>query len=111
LATASPPTPETVLDVAFESLAAAVRDHLIAFGHGGLCVRSRLNALFAETIGLNVAFDADHRTLAGQGVVRWAAPDEGLIGIEISYVDDANRAWVSDLSRHAKSVAFVPDTC
>jgi CheY-like chemotaxis protein len=108
---ASHPAPETVLDVAFESLVAAGRDHLIAFGHGGFCVRSRFNALFGETIGLNVAFDADQHTLAGQGVVRWAAPDEGLIGIEISCVDDANRAWVSDLARHAKSVAFVPDTC
>lgn len=92
----------------FESLAAALRKKQILFGRGGFCVRS--NVLFRETssAGFELHFAGDGRLVSLQGIVRWNAPSEQLVGIEITRVSDQGRAWVTDLARSNESVSFIP---
>jgi CheY-like chemotaxis protein len=87
--------PKRVLEAVFESLRHAQDRGLVAFGHGGVCVRSPFPAQAGEMVGLNIEFTADHHALIGRGIVRWAVRHEEQIGIETIYVDDANRAWIS----------------
>jgi CheY-like chemotaxis protein len=100
--------PERNLEAVFKDLPGARDQGLIAFGHGGICVRSALAARSGETIGLNLEFTADHHALAGQGIVRWAVQHEEQIGIEITYIDDKNRAWILGLTKQGETASFIP---
>jgi CheY-like chemotaxis protein len=100
--------PEKTLNAVFENVLDAQAQGLIAFGNGGICVHSALSVRTGETIGLNMGFTADRRALKGQGVVRWTAPDEQQIGIEVTYIDDANRAWLANLPGKNETVSFIP---
>jgi len=108
----SPPpiAPQKTLNDVFESLAAARDNGLIAFGRGGFSIHSLLAVQAGETIELRLEFKADRHTLAGRGIVRWTARHEEQIGVEITYVDEANRAWVVGLAEGGESVSFVPRT-
>lgn len=99
---------DLALVACFESLAAAQRDGTLSFGHGGFCIRSPLRVAVGQRLELNIAFAADHRRLAGQGVVRWVAADEGQIGIEFRHLDDEARAWVIGLAQSNGTKAFIP---
>lgn len=101
---------ETTLEAAFASVKAALEQDQIAFGHGGICIRSLSTAQAGETIRLSVEFTADSQTLAGQGIVRWTAQPEEQIGIEITFIDDENRAWAVDLAERHNSMSFIPRT-
>jgi len=102
------PVPATTLDAVFASVSAARQQGLIAFGRGGFCVRSTLVVQVDKPIGLRLAFETDHQALIGQGIVRWIAPHEAQIGVEITYVDDAQRSWVARLAERDELVAFIP---
>lgn len=101
-------SPETTIDAVFPSLAAAHQQGLIAFGRGGVCVRSSLAVRVAAPIGLHIEFAADRHALTGQGIVRWLDQHDAQIGIEITYVDDAQRAWVVQLAEHNELACFIP---
>lgn len=96
------------LNIHFASLSSAMSDGMITIGRGGICVRSAFNAKVDEAIGLRLEFKNSHRPLNGEGIVRWAAPSEGQIGIEITYVDDDNRAWVAHAIERSKGASFIP---
>jgi CheY-like chemotaxis protein len=96
------------LDVVYESLSVAQVQGLIAFGRGGICVRSGFAAHVGKPIGLDLAFIGEQRALAGQGIVRWTAPADGQIGIEINYVEERNRAWVVGLAEGCSGACFIP---
>ncbi len=100
--------PDLSLVVAFESLHSAVDQGLIAFGHGGICIRSELQLPVGDTVTLDVGFAADHHALSGQGIVRWIASDERQIGVEITCIGDADRAWAAELAEHNETVSFIP---
>jgi CheY-like chemotaxis protein len=100
--------PQRTFKAVFESLLAAQDQGLIAFGHGGICVRSPLAVTSGEAIGLNLQFSTDYRALTGQGIVRWAVRHEEQIGIEITYVDDSNRAWIVGLAERDGVASFIP---
>jgi hypothetical protein len=53
-------------------------------------------------------FKADGYTLSGQGIVRWVAPQDDQIGVELTYVAKASRARVIELVKPA--VSFIPGT-
>jgi CheY-like chemotaxis protein len=89
----------------FVSAPDARRQGLLAFGRGGCCLQAAPPARAGDAIGLSLAFEAERHTLRGAGVVRWSAPDEALIGVEIVYVDDENRGWVA---AQGGSTAFIP---
>jgi CheY-like chemotaxis protein len=99
--------PERMLDAAFESLQGAQAQGKIAFGYGGFCIDSAFSVYAGESIGLNVKFKAERTAIMGQGIVRWAVRDEQQIGIEITHIDDSNRAWLADLAQ-AGPVSFIP---
>ena len=103
--------PQKTLHAAFESLPVALQDGAIAFGRGGFAVRSSLGARVGEAIGLRLEFGADGRSLTGQGIVRWLAPNEGQIGVEITHVADQDRAWVVGMAERPEMVAFIPRSC
>ncbi|MCX7364624.1 MAG: response regulator [Alphaproteobacteria bacterium] len=96
------------LSARFESLPAAQREGLIAFGSGGFCIRSGFAAAPGQAIGLDIAFDDGGQALKGQGIVRWLQPGEQQVGVEISYVDDENRGWVAALAARNESRSFIP---
>lgn len=102
--------PAIALDLVFASVAAARQQGLIAFGRGGFCVRSDLAARVGTRVRLQLEFTADAHALIGQGVVRWTDPREEQIGVEITYVDDAQCAWVAALTERAAPAAFIPKT-
>jgi len=81
---------EAVLDAAFDSLASA----LIAEG----------------PVDLLLDFKSDKRTVTGQGIVRWTTSPEAEVGVEITYIDDINRAWMISLTGPNTSLSFIPRT-
>lgn len=98
--------PNRQLKVSFPSLGAAFKEKRIAFGRRGFCIESA--ALHEGPVEFAVDFKADQRVLSGQGVVRWAAPQDRQVGIEITHVDDASRAWVIDLVEQSRPISFIP---
>jgi len=100
----------TTLEATFESWPIALRKGEIAFGRGGFCARSRFAARTGETVGLNLRFEADGHALAGQGIVRWTAPQEEQVGIEITSVDEPSLAWVCNSLAQNKATSFIPGT-
>lgn len=99
--------PSMKLNASFSSLAAAIGKRKIAFGRRGFCIESP-GELQVGPVKFAVDFKADQRVLSGEGVVRWIAPEEGQVGIEITHVDDVSRAWVLDLVRRSAPLPFIP---
>lgn len=96
------------LTVNFDSLGAALENQLIAFGRGGFCLRSE--TIFPDDSGIefHLAFKADGQELMGQGVVRWVAELEQIVGIEIERVQESGRAWLLVRSRENPTLSFIP---
>ncbi len=98
--------PRMKLKARFQSLAAAQEEKRIAFGRRGFCIRSA--GLREGPVEFAVDFEADRCVLAGQGVVRWTAPEEEQAGIEMAHVEDASRVWLLDLVKRTGPVSFIP---
>jgi CheY-like chemotaxis protein len=101
--------PEAMLSAAFESLATALSQGLLAFGRGGFRIHSNL-VLREVPVELLLDFGDDNRRVKGQGIVRWIASSEAEIGVEITYIDDDNRSWVINMTEANKSHSFIPCT-
>jgi len=100
---------EAILDVVFDSLDLALSQRRLAFGRGGFCIHST-RELREGPVDLLLDFQADKRTVKGHGVVRWTAPPEVEVGVEITYIDDDNRAWILSLTGPNVSLSFIPRT-
>lgn len=59
-------------------------------------------------IEFHLAFKADGRELMGQGIVRWAAELEQIVGIEIERVQESGRAWLLQRTRENPTLSFIP---
>lgn len=93
------------LSGSFDSLAAALREHRIAFGRRGFCIATR--QLQEEgPVNIKLRFKADGWALSGQGIVRWLSHQDGQAGIELTYVDGDARPRVLQLAQ--KSSCFIP---
>ena len=93
----------------FASLADALRDGQIAFGRGGFCLKT--SHKFREgPVQFRLEFEAEHKIISGMGMVRWCSPAEGLLGVEIFYIDDQNRGWMADLAESKKLESYIPRT-
>jgi CheY-like chemotaxis protein len=101
---------DAILDVVFESLAMALSQRLLVFGRGGFCIQHSTLNLTEGPVDLLLDFRADRRTIKGRGVIRWTAAPESELGVEITYVDDANRAWILSLTEPNESLSFIPRT-
>src|SRR5229473_1364964 len=100
---------EAILDVTFDSLATALSQGLLALGRGGLCIHSTLS-LAEGPVDLLLDFTVEKRRVTGQGIIRWTAPSEAEIGVEITYIDGHNRAWILSLTGPNTSLSFIPRT-
>ncbi len=100
---------QAILDATFDSLAAALGQGLLKLGRGGLCIHST-RKLAEGPVDLVLDFKVEKRRVTGQGIVRWIASSEAEIGVEITYIDDHNRAWILSLTAPNKSVSFIPRT-
>lgn len=96
-----------VLSRRFASLDKALREHRIAFGCGGFCIETS-EVVEEGPVNIEMRFEEDGDVLLGQGLVRWLAYKEGLMGVELTYVDQRLRARMGELAE--KSVAFIPRT-
>jgi CheY-like chemotaxis protein len=101
--------PEALLDAAFASLAGALDQGHLAFGRGGFRIHSPLT-LREGPVRLLLEFAADQRRVTGQGIVRWIATSEAEIGVEITEIDNGNRAWMVSLTGTNGSFCFIPRT-
>jgi len=104
-----PPTVglEMTLHSSFSNIRSALQEKRIAFGRRGFCVETT-HSLHEGPVEFTLEFKDDRLVLQGQGVVRWTAPDEAKSGIEITWLDDASRAWMVDYLERKKPVAFIP---
>lgn len=91
----------------FASLASALAAEKLAFGRKGFCIESN-EGLREGAVEFLLHFKHEGRVIAGQGEVRWTAPEEGRAGIEIISVDDRCRDWLVDLLKRAAPVACIP---
>ena len=99
--------PASVLHSSFASLATALHERKIAFGRGGFCIATSQD-LQEGPIGILLDFHEDRSTLQGQGIVRWVAATEGLVGIELLYVAPISCEWVAELAEHSEIATFIP---
>jgi CheY-like chemotaxis protein len=101
------PAPDLVLNRSFASLAAALQERRIAFGRRGFCTEA--GHIQAEgPINIELEFKTDPYVLSGQGIIRWVAHQENLIGVELTYVAEKSRARALQLTE--RSGAFIPRT-
>lgn len=103
--TESPP----LLRAVFESLGAALKRGLIAFGRGGFCLSS-ITGFSQGGVRLAVDFQQDHQDVVGDGIVRWVERNEQMIGVEIISLEDSCRKWVAGLATENRTRSFIPRT-
>jgi CheY-like chemotaxis protein len=96
-----------VLSAVFGSLDSALRMGQIAFGSGGFCMESG-GSWEEGPVRLAIDFAADGRSLSGHGIIRWLAPQERRVGVEIARLDDAALDWVLHQTRQNSTVSFIP---
>lgn len=89
------------------SVSDAIEQGLIAFGHGGFCIQSGV-ALPKGPVSLAIEFTKEHRTISGEGRVRWCDTREQLAGVEITSLDATCRDWVYRLTAANPTVSFIP---
>jgi CheY-like chemotaxis protein len=99
--------PAAVLHSSFASLATALHEQKIAFGHGGFCIKVSQD-LQEGPIGILLEFREDRSVLQGQGIVRWVSAAEGLAGIELLYVAPVSSGWVAELAENSGLAAYIP---
>jgi CheY-like chemotaxis protein len=95
------------LHVALPSVSAAIEQGRIAFGRGGfvLCSSSPMRE---GPVRFDLEFEGETVSLAGQGLVRWAEPDERLLGVEISALDEPCREWAFGLIAVNAGSSYIP---
>lgn len=97
-----------VLAASFDGLAPAQQQELLAFGHGGFCIRSTVGAKEGSIVDLQLDFAAERLQVRGQGIVRWSDSTEALVGVEITYIEDNARPWILSQALLNKSLSFIP---
>jgi CheY-like chemotaxis protein len=98
---------ETKLEMTFRSLATALEEKRIGVGRRGFCIDTAAD-LSEGPVEFTLEFEDDRLVLSGQGVVRWTAPKEGRVGIEITCLREASHTWMVDHVKRNKPFAFIP---
>jgi CheY-like chemotaxis protein len=99
----------TVLSATFGSLSSAVKMGQVAFGKGGFCVESDC-PLQEGPVRLAIEFAADGRKISGYGFVRWSAPRERKVGVEIACLDEISRDCVIHQTARNATLSFIHRT-
>jgi CheY-like chemotaxis protein len=95
------------LHLALPRVSAAIEQGRIAFGRGGFCVRC-IAPNHEGAVRFDLEFEGEKVSFAGHGLICWADPEEGLLGVEISDLDEACRAWAIDLINANASSSHIP---
>jgi len=98
------------LHLAFPRVSAAIEQGRIAFGRGGFCLYST-SPVREGPVRFDLEFEGENVSLAGHGLIRWVEPDERLLGVEISNLDEPCREWaigVIDVNAGSSYIPRVP---
>ena len=95
------------LHMALPRASAAIEQGRIAFGRGGFCVRCTAPNNEGP-VRFDLEFEGEKVSFAGHGLIRWADPEEGLLGVEISDLDEPCRAWAIDLITANAGSSHIP---
>jgi CheY-like chemotaxis protein len=94
------------LEIPLPDSATAVEQGYIAFGRGGFCVQSAL--LCREgPVRFELEFQSEI-VLSGNGEIRWTHPEERLLGVEISGLDEECCEWAEHLIRTHAGNSYIP---
>ena len=95
------------LHVALPRVSSAMEQGRIAFGRGGFCLYFA-SPMREGPVRFDLEFDGENVRFAGQGLVRWAEPDECLLGVEILSLDEPCREWMIGLIAVNASSSYIP---
>jgi CheY-like chemotaxis protein len=95
------------LQVALPCVSAAIEQGRIAFGRGGFCLRC-YSPIKEGPVRFDLEFEGEKVSFAGHGLISWADPGEGLLGVEISGLDDACRQWAIDVIAVNAGSSYIP---
>lgn len=99
--------PDSTVAANFPSLRQAVADRALQFGRGGFCIRHAKHPP-EGTVGFAIHMDDEGIDLNGRGWVRWAAAQQGCVGIEFVYIEPESRGWLIPLLTDPKNFSFIP---
>jgi CheY-like chemotaxis protein len=95
------------LHLALPSVSSAMEQGRIAFGRGGFCLYSS-SAPREGPVRFDLEFEGEAISFAGHGLIRWAEPDDCLLGVEILDLDEPCREWVIGLITVNASSSYIP---
>jgi CheY-like chemotaxis protein len=95
------------LHVALPRVSAAIEYGRIAFGRGGFCLASP-SPVREGPVPFDLEFEGEKVSFAGHGLVRWAEPDERLLGVEILDLDECCREWAFGLIAANAGSSYIP---
>ena len=95
------------LHVALPRVSAAIEQGRIAFGRGGFCLYSS-SPVREGPVRFDLEFEGERVSFAGHGLIRWAEPDERLVGVEISDIDEPCREWAFGLIGANSGSSYIP---
>jgi CheY-like chemotaxis protein len=103
-----PPTPGGLpLNMALPCVSTAIEQGHIAFGRGGFCLYS--SSPFREgPVRFDLEFEDERTSFAGHGLIRWIEPDERLLGVEISHLDEPCREWAIGMIAVNAGSSYIP---
>jgi CheY-like chemotaxis protein len=95
------------LHVSLPRVSAAIEQGRIAFGRGGFCLYCS-SPLREGPVRFDLEFEGEDVSFAGHGLIRWAEPDEHLLGLEILDLDEPCREWVFGLIAVNAGTSYIP---
>jgi len=95
------------LHLALPGTLAAIEQGRIGFGQGGFCVRTEV-AIQEGPVKFDLEFEGEKVSFAGNGYIRWADPEESLLGVEISDMDAPCREWALNLITISGGSSYIP---
>ena len=95
------------LHVALPRVSAAIEQGRIAFGRGGFCLYCS-SPVREGPVRFDLEFEGEAISLAGHGLIRWAEPDERLVGLEILDLDEPCREWAIGLIAANAGASYIP---
>ena len=95
------------LHVALPRLSAAIEQGRIAFGRGGFCLYCSSPAREGP-VRFDLEFEGEKVSFAGHGLIHWVEPEERLLGVEISDIDEPCRDWAFGLIATNAGSSYIP---
>ena len=95
------------LHVSLPRVSAAIEQGRIAFGRGGFCLYCS-SPVREGAVRFDLEFESEKASFAGYGLIRWAEPEERLLGVEISNIDESCREWALGVIAENAGSSYIP---